>query len=377
MTPTSSSPRCDKTYLSTAAGGAGPLPLLLASPGLAQETSTPPSDEPFFERVAVNIVNVEVYVTDEEGNPVTDLTADDFEIYEDKRAVELVNFYRVTDGGAGGSRAGRRRRRRPGRRGPATPRTATAEPGRDAGRRAADARVSAPASDRLRRQLQHPSAEPQSGLQPAALVLARQRREGRRGDARLLRSLAPHPAAVHRRRGQGQPGALRTREDSPAMRWSARPSARRRTGDLRVANVARGATPRLRVLQQRPLRAPRDPRGADRDGRLAGRAAGPQDAAARQRRPADGARAVPLSGGAAAVRRPLGSGRGVTRDESRNFMRLIPAPTRTASASTRSTRAACGRPPGSAPRTAPPTPPTSSAARSTRCTPRTCGTRCC
>lgn len=87
--------------LSTALAALVLLPLLLASPGLAQEeTSTPPSDEAFFERVAVNIVNVEVYVTDEEGNPVTDLTADDFEIYEDKRAVELVNFYRVTNGAA-------------------------------------------------------------------------------------------------------------------------------------------------------------------------------------------------------------------------------------------------------------------------------------
>ena len=67
---------------------------------VAQEDATPPADEPFFERVAVNIVNVEVYVTDKQGNPVTDLTPADFEVFEDRRPVEIVNFYRVTKGKA-------------------------------------------------------------------------------------------------------------------------------------------------------------------------------------------------------------------------------------------------------------------------------------
>ena len=76
-----------------------PAVLLAALPGIAQEeSSTPPTDEPFFERVAVNIVNVEVYVTDEDGNPVTDLTIEDFEVHEGRRPVEVVNFYRVTNG---------------------------------------------------------------------------------------------------------------------------------------------------------------------------------------------------------------------------------------------------------------------------------------
>jgi VWFA-related protein len=74
--------------------------LLLASPGQAQESEAPPSDEAFFERVAVNIVNVEAYVTDKDGNPVPDLTAADFEVLEDGRPVEVVNFYRVADGRA-------------------------------------------------------------------------------------------------------------------------------------------------------------------------------------------------------------------------------------------------------------------------------------
>lgn len=46
--------------------------------------------------VEVKVVNVEVHVSDKEGNPVTDLTAADFEVREDGRPVPLTNFYRVT-----------------------------------------------------------------------------------------------------------------------------------------------------------------------------------------------------------------------------------------------------------------------------------------
>ncbi len=47
----------------------------------------------FIERVDVNVVNVEVFVTDKAGNRVAGLTADDFEIFEDRRPVEISNFY--------------------------------------------------------------------------------------------------------------------------------------------------------------------------------------------------------------------------------------------------------------------------------------------
>ncbi len=57
------------------------------------------SDEFFFETVDVNVVNVEVYVTDKKGEPITGLTKDDFEILEDRRPVAITNFY-VTEGGA-------------------------------------------------------------------------------------------------------------------------------------------------------------------------------------------------------------------------------------------------------------------------------------
>ncbi|MEM9558485.1 MAG: VWA domain-containing protein [Acidobacteriota bacterium] len=58
-------------------------------------------DEPapiFDEVVEVNVVNIEVVVVDAEGRPVRDLEADDFEIFEDGRAMEVSNFYEIRDG---------------------------------------------------------------------------------------------------------------------------------------------------------------------------------------------------------------------------------------------------------------------------------------
>jgi VWFA-related protein len=67
-----------------------------------QETpGQPPSapSEVFVETVDVNLVNVEVFVTDKQGNRVTGLKAEDFELLEDGRPVEITNFYAV-EGGA-------------------------------------------------------------------------------------------------------------------------------------------------------------------------------------------------------------------------------------------------------------------------------------
>lgn len=49
----------------------------------------------FFERVEVNVVNVEVWVSDHHGNRVTGLTPEDFEVLEDGEPVEITNFYTV------------------------------------------------------------------------------------------------------------------------------------------------------------------------------------------------------------------------------------------------------------------------------------------
>ncbi|MEM7052833.1 MAG: VWA domain-containing protein [Acidobacteriota bacterium] len=52
----------------------------------------------FVDVVEVNIVNVEVYVTDKKGNRITGLTKDDFEIFEDGKPMAVSNFYAVEDG---------------------------------------------------------------------------------------------------------------------------------------------------------------------------------------------------------------------------------------------------------------------------------------
>ncbi|HEX5716275.1 MAG TPA: VWA domain-containing protein, partial [Thermoanaerobaculia bacterium] len=46
----------------------------------------------------VNVVNVEVYVTDKQGRRVQGLTRDDFQVLEDGKPVEITNFYAVSGG---------------------------------------------------------------------------------------------------------------------------------------------------------------------------------------------------------------------------------------------------------------------------------------
>ena len=52
----------------------------------------------FVESVHVNVVNVDVRVTDKKGNPVEGLTIDDFEIFEEGRPVQISNFYVIENG---------------------------------------------------------------------------------------------------------------------------------------------------------------------------------------------------------------------------------------------------------------------------------------
>jgi VWFA-related protein len=62
------------------------------------------AEEPtFFEIVEVNVVNVEVFVTDDRGRFVPGLTGDDFIVKEDGKPVEITNFYAA--GAAAGSTA--------------------------------------------------------------------------------------------------------------------------------------------------------------------------------------------------------------------------------------------------------------------------------
>lgn len=64
----------------------------------AVEVDPAPDSGPYFESVNVNVVNVDVYVTDKKGEPVTGLTRDDFVVLEDKRPVPISNFYSVEEG---------------------------------------------------------------------------------------------------------------------------------------------------------------------------------------------------------------------------------------------------------------------------------------
>lgn len=80
-------------------GAAGALAAGLAWM-LAGDASAQTGDEMiriFTDRVDVEVVEVEVVVTDADGRPVTDLTRDDFEVFEDDRPVELTNFLAVVD----------------------------------------------------------------------------------------------------------------------------------------------------------------------------------------------------------------------------------------------------------------------------------------
>ena len=51
----------------------------------------------FIDTVDVNVINVDVFVTDKDGHRVTGLTQDDFELLVDKRPVAISNFYAVDE----------------------------------------------------------------------------------------------------------------------------------------------------------------------------------------------------------------------------------------------------------------------------------------
>lgn len=76
-----------------------PLPRLLAglalvcAPLKAQEEDG--ELESFFDAVEVKIINVDIVALDKDGNPVTDLEREEFQLYEDGEPVEIVNFYRA------------------------------------------------------------------------------------------------------------------------------------------------------------------------------------------------------------------------------------------------------------------------------------------
>jgi VWFA-related protein len=74
------------------------LAVTLCGAALAKPPAAPPPPS-FGETVEVNVVNVDVYATDKNGNRVTDLRKGDFQVFEDGKPVEITNFEAV-EGGA-------------------------------------------------------------------------------------------------------------------------------------------------------------------------------------------------------------------------------------------------------------------------------------
>ncbi len=72
----------------------------LAAPLAAQPPAEAEGFEPlhsFGEQVSVEVVNVQAWVTDHEGRPVTGLTRDDFELLEDGKPVPITNFSEISE----------------------------------------------------------------------------------------------------------------------------------------------------------------------------------------------------------------------------------------------------------------------------------------
>lgn len=78
-----------RLYLTPLLAAAG----LLSSAVTAQEVQS--DSRLFFDAVDVRVVNVEAVVTDENGDPVSGLTASDFTILEDGEPLEITNFFAV------------------------------------------------------------------------------------------------------------------------------------------------------------------------------------------------------------------------------------------------------------------------------------------
>jgi VWFA-related protein len=78
-----------------AAATAVPVPTPPAAPAPAEgqvPAATPATQEVFVEQVEVRVVNLDVVVVDRDGNRVTGLGKDDFEVREDGQVVAVTNF---------------------------------------------------------------------------------------------------------------------------------------------------------------------------------------------------------------------------------------------------------------------------------------------
>ena len=67
----------------------------LALPLAAQKNPPEPAQPKLVESIDVRVIDVDVIVTDRKGNPVTGLTKDDFDVYENGTKKVITNFYEV------------------------------------------------------------------------------------------------------------------------------------------------------------------------------------------------------------------------------------------------------------------------------------------
>ncbi|MFL6236170.1 MAG: VWA domain-containing protein, partial [Thermoanaerobaculia bacterium] len=90
------------TCLRRCSRGAAGLALgLLLAPALPLlAAGEPPAGESFKDSIEVSVVNLDVYVTDKAGKPVTGLKKEDFQVFEDGQPVEISNFYAESRGTA-------------------------------------------------------------------------------------------------------------------------------------------------------------------------------------------------------------------------------------------------------------------------------------
>ncbi len=71
------------------------LTALFALNAVAQQTTpTPPPDDSI--KISTNLIQIDVSATDKDGRPVTDLRADEFEVYENGKKQTLTNFTLVS-----------------------------------------------------------------------------------------------------------------------------------------------------------------------------------------------------------------------------------------------------------------------------------------
>ena len=70
--------------------------LLLPPPGASGQAPPANAETAYAESIDVQVVNLEVFVTDKSGARVAGLTRDDFQVREDGRPVEISNFLAVT-----------------------------------------------------------------------------------------------------------------------------------------------------------------------------------------------------------------------------------------------------------------------------------------